>query len=60
VPDYANDHRQAYAIDERMKQLRRSEQYLKELSRLTKAKNLPPEWAIPEQRSRAAIKALEK
>jgi hypothetical protein len=60
VPDYANDQRQAYAIDERMKQLGRSEQYREELSRITKAKQLPAEWATPEQRSRAALKALRK
>ena len=58
VPDYAYDQRQAYAIDQRMKQLGRTEQYLKGLSRITKAKNLPPEWATPEQRNRAAITAL--
>jgi hypothetical protein len=58
VPDYTNDQRQAYAIDDRMKQLGRWERYNNELSRITKAKNLPPEWATPEQRSRAALKAL--
>ncbi len=58
VPDYVNDQRQAYAIDNRMKQLGRSERYLKELSRITKAKKLPSEWATPEQRSRAALKTL--
>src|SRR6266540_3797209 len=40
VPDYANDPVRAYAIDERMKQLKRSEQYRKELSKITKAKDL--------------------
>jgi hypothetical protein len=60
VPDYANDPVQAYAIDERMKQLGRSERYLKELSKITKANKLPPEWATPEQRSRAALKASGK
>jgi hypothetical protein len=29
VSDYANDQRQAYAIDERMRQLGRSERYIK-------------------------------
>jgi len=58
VPDYARDPIQAYAIDERMKRLGRSARYIKELSRVTKAKNLPSEWATPEQRSRAALKAL--
>jgi hypothetical protein len=60
VPDYANDPVQAYAIDERMKQLGRSERYLKELSKIIKANKLPPEWATPEQRSKAAIKVLGK
>jgi hypothetical protein len=40
VPDYANDPVQAYAIDERMKQLKCSERYRKELSKITKAKDL--------------------
>jgi hypothetical protein len=43
-----------------MKQLGRAERYLKELSRLIRAKNLPAEWATPEQRARAALKALGK
>jgi len=60
VPEYADDQRHAYAIDERMKQLGRWERYVKELSRITKAANLPPEWATPEQRGRAALKALTK
>jgi hypothetical protein len=59
VPDYANDQRQSYAIDERMKQLGRTARYLKELAKITKATNLPSEWATAEQRSRAALKALE-
>jgi hypothetical protein len=33
----------AIAIDERMKQLGRSARYLKELSKITKEKNLPSE-----------------
>jgi hypothetical protein len=43
---------------QRMKQLGRSEKYLRELSELTSAKNVPPEWATPDQRCRAAIKAM--
>jgi hypothetical protein len=58
VPDYTNDQRQAYAIDDRMKQLGRWERYNHELTRITKVTNLPPEWATPEQRSRAALKVL--
>jgi hypothetical protein len=41
VPDYANDQRHAYAIDEQMRKLGRLERYNKELSKITKAKNLP-------------------
>jgi hypothetical protein len=43
-----------------MRQLGRWERYLKELTKITKAKNLPFDWATPEQRSRAALKALPK
>ena len=60
VPDYSNDPSQAYAIDSRMKHLRRWDQYMKELSKLTRPKNLPVEWATPEQRSRAAITVLRR
>jgi hypothetical protein len=35
VPNYSNDPTQAYAIDERMKELGQWDQYTKELSRLT-------------------------
>ena len=60
VPEYSSDQRHAYAIDERMKKLGQLERYNKELSKITKANNLPPEWATPEQRSKAALKALGK
>ena len=60
VPAYLTDPAQAYAIDQRMEELGRLERYDKELSKITKAQNLPPEWATPEQRSRAALTALAK
>jgi hypothetical protein len=60
VPAYSTDPVHAYAIDDRMKQLGRWERYEKELSRITKAQNLPREWATPEQRSRSAIRAMGK
>lgn len=56
VPDYAGDQRFAYAIVERMKELGRLDRYLRELSRITKTKDLPAEWATPEQRCQAALK----
>ena len=58
VPDYANDQRQAYAIDERMKALGRWNRYQKALAMITKRKNLPAEWATPEQRCHAALRAV--
>lgn len=60
VPAYATDPVHAYAIEDRIKQLGRWDRYDKELSRITKAQNLPRDWATPEQRSRAAIKAVGK
>jgi hypothetical protein len=58
VPDYSSDPAKAYAIDERMKELGAGEAYAKELLRITKAEGLPTGWATPEQKSRAAIKAV--
>ena len=60
VPDYSNDPTQAYAIDERMEQLGLWNAYSKELSSITKPKNLPLDWATSEHRSRAAIKVIGK
>jgi hypothetical protein len=40
-----------------MKQLDRLERYQKELAKITRSKNIPSEWASPDQRCRAAIKA---
>jgi hypothetical protein len=60
VPSYSSNPVHAYAIDERIKQLGRSERYAKELSRITRAKKIPTDWATPEQRAKAALKALGK
>lgn len=57
VPSYASDPIQAYAIEDRIKQLGCWDRYDKELTRITKANNLPRDWASAEQKSRAAIKA---
>src|SRR5689334_19360438 len=58
VPNYAGDQRFAYAIDERMKALKIWDRYSKELTKITAANNLPPEWARPEQRCQAALKVM--
>jgi len=57
VPSFSTNPVLAYAIDDRMKQLGQSA-YQKELAKITRAKKLPPEWATPEQRARAALKAV--
>jgi hypothetical protein len=58
VPDYSTNPLHAYPIEERIKQLGRSDRYRKQLSKITQAKNIPSEWASPDQRCRAAIKAM--
>ena len=58
MPSYHE--RPTYVIDERIKQLGRSENYAKELLRIAAANKLPPEWPFPDQRCRAAIKSVGK
>ena len=58
VPYYSTNLIHAYAIEEHMNQLGRLEQYLRELARLTRATSIPSFLATPEQRCRAAIKAV--
>jgi len=41
-----------------MKQLGRLDRYQKELSKITEATNIPSDWVSPDQRCRAAIKAM--
>jgi hypothetical protein len=60
VPAYATDPAHASAIEQRMKQIGRWDRYDKELHRITKTQSLPRDWATPEQRSKAAIRAVEK
>jgi hypothetical protein len=58
VPYYSTNPLHALSVDDRMKQLGRLDRYEKELSKLTRSKNIPSEWAAPDQRCRAAIKAM--
>jgi hypothetical protein len=58
VPYYSTNPVHAYPIEERMKQLGRLERYQKELAKLARAKNIRADWASPDQRCRAAIKAV--
>jgi hypothetical protein len=60
VPDFSTDPTYAHEIEDRMKDLGLFEPYTKELSRITRAKGVPTDWASPDQRCRAAIKASRK
>jgi hypothetical protein len=41
-----------------MKQVGRLDRYQKELAKSTRRNNIPSDWASPDQRCRAAIKAM--
>jgi hypothetical protein len=58
LPYYSTNPVHAYLIEERLKELGRLDRYLRELSKITRVKNIPSEWAPPDQRCRAAIKAM--
>jgi hypothetical protein len=58
VPYYSTNPVHAYPIEERMKELGRLDRYLRELFRITHANSIPSDWASPDQRCRAAIKAM--
>jgi hypothetical protein len=58
VPYYSTNPVHAYPIEERMKQLGRLDQFQKELSKITRSKHISSDWASPDQRCRAAIKAM--
>jgi len=58
VPNYSTNPVHAYSIEDRMKQLGRLDHYLRELFRITRSKNIPSDWDSPDQRCRAAIKAV--
>jgi hypothetical protein len=38
--------------------LGKAAQYAKELAKIAKAKNLPPDWATPDLRARAALQVI--
>jgi hypothetical protein len=58
VPNYSTSPLHSYSVENRMKQLGRSDRYQNELSKITRANKLPSDWASPDQRCRAAIKAV--
>ena len=58
VPNYSTNPLHSYSVENRMKQLGRSDRYQKELAKLTLSENIPSDWASPDQRCRAAIKAV--
>jgi hypothetical protein len=58
VPNYSTNPLHLYSVENRMKQVGRLDRYEKELSKITRSKNIPSDWASPDQRCRAAIKAV--
>jgi hypothetical protein len=58
VPKYSTSPSDAYSIEERMKQLGLEKKYFDQLNKLTRVSSLPPDWASPDQRCRAALKAV--
>jgi hypothetical protein len=60
VPEFCNDPGIAADIEARMKQLGLWKRYEKELSKATRAKGLPSDWATPEQACRAALMVVKR
>jgi hypothetical protein len=58
VPNYSTNPLHSYSVENRMKPLGRSDRYQNQLSKITRSKNLPSDWASPDQRCRAAIQAV--
>jgi hypothetical protein len=58
VPRYSTSPTDAFAIEERMEQLGLQRKYFDQLNKITRVKKLPSEWATPDQRCRAALKAV--
>ena len=58
VPNYSTNPLHSYSVENRMKELGRMDRYQKELPKLTRSENIPSDWATPDQRCRAAIKAV--
>jgi hypothetical protein len=60
VPYYSTNSLHALSVEDRMKQLGRLDRYQKELAKITRSKNIPSDWASPDQRCRAAINAVRQ
>ena len=58
IPTYSTETLYANLIEDQMEQLGRLDRYLRQLFRITHANNIPSAWASPDQRCRAAIKAM--
>jgi hypothetical protein len=59
VPDYSSDPLLAYEVEERIKELNLSHRYTEELTEIVRTKDLPADWATPEQRCKAALNAVK-
>jgi hypothetical protein len=59
VRRYSTNPADAYLIAPRMRELGLWERYAKELSKVTRAKGLPMDWATPDQSCLAALKTVK-
>ena len=58
VPDFSGDVGTIPVIENRLQQLGLFDLYTKELAKLALAKNLPVDWATPDQRCKAALSVV--
>jgi hypothetical protein len=58
VPDYSAEPALAYEIEHRMREIGLWNAYMKELASITHGKQLPVDWATPEDRCRAGLNAV--
>jgi hypothetical protein len=60
VDDYSYEPTAAARVEDRIRELGLFERYEKELAKISHAQKLPSGWAAPDQRCRAAVKAVSK
>ena len=60
VPNFSGDIGNILVIENRLRQLGLFDLYTKELAKIALAKNLPVDWATPDQRCKAALSVVGK
>ena len=60
VPNFSGEIGNIMVIENRLRQLGLFDLYTKELTKIALAKNLPVDWATPDQRCKAALTVVDK